>query len=281
MEFELKEIIGKGPSSVVSLAMDKSSHQLYALKIIDHGKVGTDTWSKKQLQTEVELAKSLSHHNIVKCHHLLETPTHTTLVLEHMQNGDLFHRIVESNDCIPDSLAIRWFKQVVSGLVYLHSKSIVHCDIKPENILINADEGVKISDFGFAQYSDRGRLDFICGSLEYLPPEIILIGKPDLGVPPSEGYDSAIDMWSLGVTLYFTLSKYYPFSNPRKTSWSNKALYQSIVHGVFSFNLHAFAKTSPFALQFITQLLVVDPKQRLRASEAATCEWLSSGCDRD
>jgi serine/threonine protein kinase len=152
----------------------------------------------------------------------------------------------------------------------LHSKGFVHRDIKPENILIDSHGVVKLSDLGLAGEISHGLLlRTICGTPEFFAPEIILMAKPELGSRKSEGYEFAVDVWALGVTLYFMLSGKYPFQSPERNG-----IYKVIVRGIFNFRSRGFERSSPQVLEFIQQLLVVNPEKRIKADKALVCSWL-------
>ena len=147
---------------------------------------------RDNLKSEISLHASLDHPNIIKYSDSLQVDYMVYIMLEFAQNGCLFFYI-HAKDGLPESLALRFFSQTVDAIKYLHDRKIIHRDLKPENILLDGDFRVKLCDFGWSCYADESDMrTSICGTYEYMSPEIVLDGK----------HSFKVDIWCLGILLY-------------------------------------------------------------------------------
>lgn len=258
--YELLEKLGSGAFSTVHLATDRLSQAKVAVKIIDREKISQQT--ETYFRREVEIQKSLNHPNIVKVYICYEELDHFYLVLELVEGGELFDRILQrtryTENCARDILY-----NLLVAVKYCHDQGVVHRDIKPENILISKDENdsnIKLADFGFATY-DHGTnsLTASCGTPGYVAPEIL---KRDL-------YGAAVDMWAVGVVAFVLIGGYLPFHD--KDERKRRALIRS---GMYDFNPTRWSNVSQEAKGFISLLLVVDPAARLTAKQALQHSWI-------
>jgi 5'-AMP-activated protein kinase catalytic alpha subunit len=142
------------------------------------------------------------HPNIVQLYEVIENQDQVFLVMEYVSNGDL-QKLIEKIGLIPEKQACLYFKQLLSGIEYIHNIGCAHRDLKPENLLISEDNTIKISDFGLSNtYIFGEQLHTPCGSPCFAAPEMITGQKYD---------PRAVDIWSCGITLYLMLTGSYPF----------------------------------------------------------------------
>jgi serine/threonine-protein kinase HSL1, negative regulator of Swe1 kinase len=135
-------------------------------------------------------------------HSIYLTKTHSYLILEYVDGGELFD-YVSDNGSLGEEEAVRFFRQIIAGLAYCHRFNICHRDLKPENILLDSKGNIKLADFGMAAFQPTGHwLNTSCGSPHYAAPEIIH-GRPYRG-------DRA-DIWSCGIILFALLTGFLPF----------------------------------------------------------------------
>ncbi|XP_078497481.1 testis-specific serine/threonine-protein kinase 4 [Lissotriton helveticus] len=159
--------------------------------------------------------KALRHRNIINFYQAIETTSRVYLVLELAPQGDIIRRLKKLGP-LQECQAGKWFSQLARGMAYIHSKGIVHRDLKLENLLLDKKENIKISDFGFAKvammpsegtpniYSQTNLCQTHCGSYAYACPEI-LMGQP---------YNPFLsDVWSMGVILYAFVTATMPFDD--------------------------------------------------------------------
>ena len=165
------------------------------------------------------------------------------MIMEYAIGGELFSYLRKvTRFC--QYTTIFYAAELVLALEYLHSYDIVYRDLKPENLLIDARGHIKITDFGFAKVLYRQKTWTLCGTPEYLAPEIIL-GK---------GHDKSVDWWALGILVYEMLAGYPPFFDQ-----DNFSIYEKILKGIYIFPPYV----DEVSRDFIRRLLVVDPTNRM------------------
>jgi len=204
--FEIGKPLGKGKFGRVYLAKERSSNFVCALKVLhiselQHGGV------ERQVRREIEIQSNLAHPNILRLYGHFHDAKRIFLILEFAGKGELYKHL-RKEQLFPEWKAAAYIAQMASALKYLHGKHIIHRDIKPENILVGIHGEIKLSDFGWSAHAPNNRRKTMCGTLDYLPPEMI---KPPSG---SEGYYSEkVDLWSLGVLTYEFLVGEAPFED--------------------------------------------------------------------
>ncbi|KAG6027291.1 hypothetical protein E4U41_000975 [Claviceps citrina] len=226
--WQLGRTLGKGSSARVRLCRHSITNQLAAVKIVnrrmayliqDSSMAALSKWDSTlpdevngemrvpmAIEREVAILKLIEHPNIMKLYDIWENRSEIYLILEYIDQGDLF-TFINSRGRLPEELAIFFFRQMMSAISYCHSFNVCHRDLKPENILITADLQIKIADFGMAALHQTAthQLATACGSPHYAAPEL-LKNKQYRG-------DRA-DTWSMGVILYAMLSATLPFDDP-------------------------------------------------------------------
>ncbi len=269
------EILGKGNFSVVHNGLsrfrknnlDTNSH--VAVKCVSKENMNQD--EILALFDEVSILQQLHHPHIIRLHDFFEEPNFFYLVLERIDGGELFDRIV-AKEFYNENEARNVCRIMLSALEYMHSVSIVHRDLKPENILVQKsnDSLIKIADFGFAKRCDdscndgTGNLLTQCGTPTYVSPEII----------QRKSYGSKSDLWSVGVIAFVLLGGYPPFMEN-----DQRELFRKICCGDFIFHDEYFQNVSDSAKNFISSLIEIEPKKRLSAKDALKDPWICSGDD--
>jgi BR serine/threonine kinase len=181
----IERAIGSGKSSQVYLVKHNHTQQRYALKCVLKS-------PDSQIRTEIALHTIPKHSNVLRLFSTFDTETHVCLVLELAERGELFDYLI-SQSFFSEDIALNFFRQVVYGVEYLHSLGICHRDLKSENVLLDLNYQVKISDFGLSKWIPEGTATEQCGSAHYMAPEVVAGGSYD----PRKA-----DIWSLGVIFY-------------------------------------------------------------------------------
>ena len=179
--YQLGDILGKGSYAIVRKAYSRRHKKYVAVKIICKKKAPEDFLSKF-LPREIKVLKRLRHPHVVTLIEVIETNTRMYIITNLAESGDLLEYI-RKNGAIPEATAKQLFRQLVIGISYVHSQDVVHRDLKCENLLLDKDKNIIISDFGFARDNltsatgKRKLCHTYCGSYAYAPPEI-LKGRP-------------------------------------------------------------------------------------------------------
>ncbi len=140
---------------------------------------------------EIKIHRNLNHKNIIKFHDYFQEGNVLYVLLEHAPNGTLYF-FINNRLGLPQSLATKIFKDILSAIYYLHFSKISHRDIKPENIVIDKDFNFKLIDFGWSCLMHKTKRKSVCGTFEYMPPEIL----------NKRSYSLEIDIWQVGVLLF-------------------------------------------------------------------------------
>ncbi|CAJ0839049.1 4289_t:CDS:10 [Entrophospora sp. SA101] len=191
--------LGKGQLGRVYLAREKTSGYIVALKVMSISEI-IDAKAEKQLRREIEIQSNIRHPNVLRLYGHFHNETHVFLILEYAAKGELYKQLKQCTR-FTEKRASRYIAQMAGALAYLHQKHIIHRDIKPENLLLGSNDELKIADFGWSVHAPSQRRRTFCGTLDYLPPEII----------EYQTHNSKIDLWSLGVLCYELLSGSPPF----------------------------------------------------------------------
>ncbi|XP_021324309.1 myosin light chain kinase family member 4 isoform X5 [Danio rerio] len=254
-----EEVLGGGRFGIVHKCEEKSSGLILAAKIIK----ARSQKEKEVVKCEIEVMNQLNHANLIQLYAAFESRHEITLVMEYVDGGELFERIIDENYKLTELDTVLFIRQITEGLQYMHKMYILHLDLKPENILCISRETnkVKIIDFGLARrYKPREKLRVNFGTPEFLAPEVINY----------EFVSFPTDMWSLGVITYMLLSGLSPFLGEDDNETLN-----NILACQWSFEEAEFADISEEAKDFISRLLVKSKSWRMSASQSLKHPWLS------
>ncbi len=165
-------LIGKGAFGKVTLAVHKLTGKYVAVKMIEKAAI-KDDYSRRKVFQEVYILKKSRHNNVAKLLEIFESPKHLHMVMDYAAGGDLL-QFVKKRKRLEEKQAKFIFKQIVYGLAHIHSRSVIHRDVKLDNILIDGDFTVKICDFGVSKIIRKDQLiKDQCGTPAYIAPEIV------------------------------------------------------------------------------------------------------------
>lgn len=253
--------LGRGAFSVVRRGVKKGgTGEKVALKFIE--KKFVKKKHIEQLRREIDIMQKVNHTNVLALKGIHENDTHLTLVMELVDGGELFYKIVDRGS-FTEKDARNVVRQVCRGVAYLHSMGIAHRDLKPENLLCDGDGDnmtIKIADFGLSKIFGEGEtLETSCGTPDYVAPEVLT----------GSAYDNAVDMWSVGVITYILLCGFPPFYAP-----SQNVLFEKILSADYDFPDPEWTHVSEAAKNFIRHLIVKEPEARYSAAAALEDPWL-------
>lgn len=207
-DFIFLEELGRGQFGVVQKMKSKINGQIYAIKRII--KEPENKMQKKNVVREEYIMDVLSHPNIIKLYKIFEDNEHIYFVSEYIDGINLEKYVINfknnnPNSHIDQNFVINIFKQILIGLTFLHEKNVLHRDIKPDNILLDRNNNIKIADFGISALYKKG-----FGLLTYNNTQV---GRPDYVCPEilaNKPYDHRCDIFSLGYTIYFIMNFHLP-----------------------------------------------------------------------
>lgn len=206
-KYKLLGHIGTGGMSRVYLAEHTIMHRLRAIKILPRHRIGDSSYLGRFYQ-EAEAIAKLDHRNIVRAYDVDSAGKTHYIVMEYVEGKDL-QVVVDRDGPLGYEKAADYVAQAAKGLQHAHDNGLIHRDMKPANLLVDANGVIKILDMGLALFSDDDRASLtlahkenVLGTADYLAPEQAL---------DSHGVDSRADMYGLGCTLYFLLTGHPPF----------------------------------------------------------------------
>ena len=270
-QYLIIKTLGEGSFAKVYLAQDTNTKKKFALKRFKLKELQHIESGVSQLEREISVIKRISHPNIIKLHEVLhdEEGDVVYLVEDFADCGSLFNIIddmAEEKRKMDMSMIKHIFKNVLKGVAYLHSRGIVHQDIKPSNILVSSDASVFLADFGVGHSFQSTAM--VVGSPAYQAPEALTDEWTD-SEPPNPAQE---DVWSLGIALYQTVFGKLPFKGEN--------VYE-IVQNINHTNLEIPEKTDKQLEVLIRGMLSVDPNKRLTVDDILNSEFFRSAKELD
>ena len=166
---------GTGSRAKVKLAKHVETGEKVAIKIINGKEVTQNADARRRFEREMAVMRMMEHPHVLRLHEVYETDKKLYVVMENVSGGDLYEYMASRGRLQPDE-ALLFLQQIVSGLHYCHRSLVCHRDLRPENILLDSNSSVKLSNFGKASLMKNGResmLQTSCGSPHYAAPEVI------------------------------------------------------------------------------------------------------------
>lgn len=245
--YSLLYVLGRGAHAVVWCALHKIIKKKVAIKIVHSGE------KQKNNMSEIEILKSIEFKHIVEVFEWFEDENNLYIVMEYLSNGSLQH-MVSSAGPIKEMVAKKYIYQLLLTIDFLHQKQIMHRDIKAENILLDANNDIRLIDFGLSE--DFNKLEKICGSPAYMAPEMIHDGH----------YDERADLWSIGILMYYLIVGRFPVYED-----TYQKLFYKILHTDFLFpdNISKEAK------DLLSRLLEKNPDNRISVHDALNHLWIT------
>lgn len=269
--YDARQQIGSGSTSKVFLALSRRCGKCLAMKVVEKRMVERDEVEQElllsQLQKEIQIMRSLDHPNIIQYHNMVETSSKIYCFMELMTGGELFDHLYE-NGPMKSEPAAYMMHGVASAIEYMHSRNVVHRDIKAENLLLvsrgDAYPEVKIIDFGFSTVLKMTSTNSFLGTAGYLAPEI----------RQHRSYSKSVDIWALGVLIYLTLSCQLPFESETYDLPPDRL----DAEGRFILTFSEPAFQGPYAApvrNLLLHMLDTDHCTRFNAGECLRHPWLS------
>ncbi|KAJ9072535.1 Protein kinase of the Mitotic Exit Network [Entomophthora muscae] len=255
-QYQLGDCIGKGQFGSVYKALNLQTGQIVAVKRVD-----LDGRSKEEIESlmgEVDLLKSLSHVRVVNYEGYVKTEVSLNIVLEYVENGSLL-QLLRSYGPFSETLVASYTSQILEGLMYLHDKQVVHCDLKAANILSTKNGKIKLTDFGVSlnlKVKDSDLGEIVAGTPNWMAPEVITL----------QGASTASDIWSLGCTIVELLTEKPPYSDVNAMA----ALYRIVEDDCPPLPKNI----SPSLHDFLRSCFRKKPTKRPTAEELSYHDWI-------
>nr|XP_016470534.1 PREDICTED: CBL-interacting serine/threonine-protein kinase 14-like isoform X2 [Nicotiana tabacum] len=259
-KYEVGKLLGCGAFAKVYHARDIRTRQSVAIKTVSKQKILKGGFTA-HVKREISIMRRLRHPHIVHLHEVLATKTKIYFVMEFAKGGELFAKV--SKGRFSEDLSRRYFQQLISAVDYCHSRGVYHRDLKLENLLLDENWDLKVTDFGLSAVADQirpdGFLHTLCGTPAYVAPEIL----------EKKGYDGAkVDIWSCGIILFVLNAGYLPFSDSNLM-----AMYRKIYKGEF----RCPKWTSHGLKLLLTRLLDTNPQTRISIEQIRNDPWFRKG----
>jgi len=259
--YKIGKTLGEGAYGKVYQVQHRTTGMIRGMKAIKKKSVLKE--EQEKLFSEVSILKDLDHPNIVKLYELFQDENYYYLIMEFCTGGELFDRI-QAMHSFTEKIAAEYMKQILSAVVYCHSKGIVHRDLKPENLLLDSkglDARLKVIDFGTSKKFSAGvKMTQKFGTAYYIAPEVL-----------NKNYDEKCDVWSCGVIMYILLCGYPPFGGA-----NDREILQKVKLGRYKFDEEDWGKISEDAKNLIKKMLTFNPTDRISAREALNDKWIQN-----
>ncbi|XP_017774710.1 PREDICTED: aurora kinase A isoform X2 [Nicrophorus vespilloides] len=254
-DFDIGKPLGRGKFGSVYLAREKKSKFIVALKVLFKDNI-KESNNEHQVRREIEIQSHLRHPNILRMFGYFHDDSRVYLILEYAPKGALYKHLLQMpNKRFPEHQAANYIYQLADALKYCHVKKVIHRDIKPENLLLGSKGEIKIADFGWSVHAPSSRRSTLCGTLDYLSPEMV----------KGHTHNEKVDLWSVGVLCYEFL-----VGNPPFEAKTYDETYSRITKVKYTFPDHV----PEGARDLIRKLLVVNPNDRLELDGIMAHPWI-------
>eukprot|EP01012_Entosiphon_sulcatum_P034724 TRINITY_DN4409_c0_g1_i1.p1 TRINITY_DN4409_c0_g1~~TRINITY_DN4409_c0_g1_i1.p1 ORF type:complete len:469 (-),score=97.33 TRINITY_DN4409_c0_g1_i1:51-1391(-) len=259
-DFQLICFIGEGGWGKVFKVKVKATQQVFAMKVIEKEKLRKGADIEATL-AEKSFLQEFDHPFIVHLHYTFQTTDKLFMVMDYLAGGDSFFHLT-NNDHFDEDVVRLWTAQVALALDYLHTNNILYRDLKPENLVLDTDGNMVLTDFGLSKRTDNGRRRTIVGTRDYMPPEM----------HREKEYDRSADYWALGCLVYEFIVGNHPFQDEEGSVQGQRII---DAEPIYPPTLSADAKA------FIQHLLRKDPIERLHTLEGIKAHKWFDGLDFD
>lgn len=256
-DFQIGAPLGRGKFGRVYLAREKNTHYMVAIKLLIKSELLKHSM-QHQVIREIEIQTHLRHPNILPLLTYFQDEKRIYLVLEFAEGGELFKTLQnQPNQRFSEGTSAKFIDQVADAIDYCHRNRVIHRDIKPENLLLDARGNIKLADFGWSVHAPVNKRKTMCGTVDYLPPEMI----------ENRSYNEKVDYWCVGVLCYELIVGKPPFETNSQQATFDRIKKVDIRYPQFM--------SSP-ARDLVSKLLRYNPDDRLPMTQVRVHPWIVS-----
>ncbi|XP_016490135.2 phosphoenolpyruvate carboxylase kinase 1-like [Nicotiana tabacum] len=258
--------IGRGRFGVVFKCCSPESGEQFAVKSINKLLIADDSIDRQCLYNEAKIMHLISPNpHIVRIFDVYEDDNYLDIVLELCNSSDLFRRL-STQRTFSESDAIAVMVPLMEAIAHCHRLGVAHRDIKPDNILFNDGNELKLADFGSAECFREGELmSGVVGTPYYVAPEVL----------SGRDYNEKVDIWSAGVILYIMLAGIPPFYGD-----STVEIFEAVLRANLRFPMRIFRSVSPAAKDLLRGMLCKDVSRRFSTEQVLRHPWITSNDER-
>ncbi|KAL6292234.1 hypothetical protein ACE6H2_000376 [Prunus campanulata] len=260
-DYQLCEELGRGRFGVVFKA--QRNGDVFAVKSIDKRIADSgDSLDAQCLLTEPKILKLLaSHPNVINLHDLYEDDEHLHMVLDLCDAPDLYRRVTLGVFSEPEAASV--MAQLMLAVAHCHRLGVAHRDIKPDNILFDGRDRLRLADFGSAEmFGDGETMSGLVGTPYYVAPELVA----------GREYGEKVDVWSSGVVLYIMLAGFPPFYGETAAE-----IFEAVLRANLRFPARVFNGVSASVKDLLRRMLCKDVSRRFSAEQVLRHPWITSG----
>ncbi|XP_059316034.1 phosphoenolpyruvate carboxylase kinase 1-like [Lycium ferocissimum] len=259
-DFQMYEQIGHGKFGTIYRCFSKQTNQFFACKTIQKNLL-IDSTDRECLDKEPKILQLVSgNSNILEIYKVYEDDNYVHIVTELCSNGDLYERV--SSGPLDEKCAALILTRLVLAIEHCHKLGVAHRDIKPDNILFDSQDNLKLADFGSADWfmgADGKMMNGVVGTPYYVAPEVLL----------GREYNEKVDIWSAGVILYIMLSGVPPFYGDTPTE-----TFEAVLRGNLRFPARIFRSVSSEAKDLLRKMICKDVSRRFSAEQVLRHPWV-------
>ena len=252
-DFQIGKPLGKGKIGNVYLARLKKEKLIVALKVLHKSQL-VKSCVEHQLRREIEIQTNLDHPHILKMYDYFYDDKKIYLILEYACNGEIYKKLTAEKR-FSEKVSATFIAELADALLYCHQKNVMHRDIKPENLLMGFFGELKIADFGWSVHAPSDARTTMCGTIDYIPPEMVT----------NQVYDNGVDLWTMGILCYEFL-----VGNPPFESNNQNETFDRIKRLDYTFPDYV----SDLARDFISKLLQSKSSDRIQLHQVLNHPWI-------
>jgi Ca2+-binding EF-hand superfamily protein len=266
--YEMLDEIGEGKFGLVKLGVHFKTKEKVAIKIIN--KATMEIADLELVKSEIDIMKLCRHPNVVRLLDHFENSEYIFLVMEYLSGGDLGNYLTKKKFKFTEQEAANIMVQIANGLNYLHKYGVLHRDLKPDNIMIanteDVNPNIKIMDFGLSKVlTPHEKVSDGFGTLSFVAPEV-LTRSP---------YNKQIDVWSMGIILFYMLTGELPFDDPDD---NEEKIAKMIVFNDVNFPDKLFKTKTKELVDIINKCLIKNPEKRITVDQYIQHAWIKKFC---